>query len=406
MERYRIKRRTIDKLISYENISKLSLCLFICVLYSFYEIRIYVELTYIILMCFYFISRGKKFTIYTAWNLLFVGICLVSNLWSIDTNASYLGARAAIEIAIIGNLLIAFIDNEEKVIFLYRCFVIAGFILVMKCIVVVPINMWGTARIGNAIYNPNAIGLHLAISAICAVQLVNIRKKNIYYLVVCIFFVTILLTGSRKSFLFFLIGVPLLYTVNLNKISKKMLIIPIIFLFVLAAYKIVLNVPEFYGILGKRLEGLFNLLLGQGKVDNSTKTRINMINIGMSLFKNKPFLGYGISSYASLSGYNMYAHNNYIELLVGVGLIGTFIYYSIYAYIIFQLTKIRKKILGNNLLIIIVVLAIIEYGLVSYYGEVYQILIASSIAVIKQLKHDRDKTSNYNIPKIGDIDNA
>lgn len=144
-----------------------------------------------------------------------------------------------------------------------------------------------------------------------------------------------------------------------------------------------MNIPEFYNVLGIRIKGMTNFFSGQGNVDDSTLVRIQMIDRGIELFKKKPILGYGIANYSVVSPFSTYSHNNYVELLVGVGIIGTIVYYSIYIYIIFNLLRFKKKDKSLSLFFALVLgIVVMEYGLVSYYIEIYQIIIASAFSAI------------------------
>ncbi|MDD3267588.1 MAG: O-antigen ligase family protein, partial [Burkholderiales bacterium] len=128
------------------------------------------------------------------------------------------------------------------------------------------------------------------------------------------------------------------------------------------------------------------LLFGQNNLDISSRIRFEMIEVGKTLFLSKPFLGYGIGSFSIVSGFDAYSHNNYIELLVGLGIIGMVLYYSMIIYIIYKLFIIRKFIDGNPLLAILLSLLVIDYGLVSYNSPVYQYIIALGFISIKLFK--------------------
>jgi O-antigen ligase len=304
-------------------------------------------------------------------------------MWSPDLGGSLLGTRAAIEIALIGNLLVSYIDKEDKLNYLMTCFVIAGLILVFKMLIIVPINDWGTQRIGNKIYNANAIGLYLGFATIFAAYLSMLKKQKHYYVIMCMFFLVILATGSRKAFLLVLLGIAALNIIKSDKVWKRLIAIPISTFIIILGYQLIMNVPTLYNIIGSRIERLIYMFTGLGNVDASTRIRLGMIETGISLFKLRPFSGHGINSFTIISGYDTYSHNNYIELLVGVGLIGTLIYYSIYAHIIIKLAKNRRNRIASVFLIVITLLTIIEYGLVSWEGELYQILIAAAFSTIK-----------------------
>src|SRR5690606_140798 len=167
---YKIKR--LDNIIiSYEHVCKAILLIFVCVLYAFYDQRIIPEIFYFATFFLYFVLKRKKLSIYSLWSFLFVGICAMSILWTYDVESSALTARKLLEICIIGSLLIGFIDNREKINFLYKTFVAGGVLLILRLITSFPISAWGTERIGAEILNANRIGLFLTVSSICAMQL-------------------------------------------------------------------------------------------------------------------------------------------------------------------------------------------------------------------------------------------
>lgn len=379
-----------SKSISLNNICKVVWLFFICFIFAFYEKRIYAEIIYIFVFVYYFISKRKQPSIYLLWNLFFVGICALSNLWSQDISQSLGMTRKLFELALMGNLLISFIDTKEELTFIYKSFIGAGIALILRLLISFPISTWGTERLGDSFLNANAIGLYLAISAICSMYIFSIEKKKIYGLAILVFSLVIFLTGSRKAFLMLLIGISGLYYINSKKLVKKIKAIILIALILLISLYLVMNIPEFYNVLGVRLERLVNSLTGTGR-DRSAEVRFSLIETGKALFKDRPIWGYGVSTFGIVSRKGMYSHNNYIELLVGVGIVGTIIYYSIYAYIIIKLLIIKKNIYANPLLVIMVLLVVMEYGLVSYYGEFYQMLVAASIGAIKIHSIDRAK---------------
>jgi O-antigen ligase len=186
----------------------------------------------------------------------------------------------------------------------------------------------------------------------------------------------------------FVAGLGLLYLFNVKKKSKIVIVVPIMFIISFMLFQIVMNVPQFYEILGSRIDSLLSILTGEGNIDASARVRMELIDVGIRLIKQKPFLGYGVASYTNISVKGIYSHNNYIELLVGVGLIGTVIYYSIYFNIILKLLKARKKIVVNLFLTLILLFIFLEFGLVSYFNEIYQLIIAASIPIIKLMSND------------------
>lgn len=389
-------RITFSKDIIYKTV----IILYIFSIYLFLDQRAYFGILCMLVLGYYNLTRKRKITLYTLWSFIFVTLCFLTYFWTQEPNPTQTlyNARGVLQVAIIGNLIIGFIDNKHKIEFLQKSFVIAGFMLIGKLILFFPISAWGNERLGSEELglNSNAIGLALSISAICALNLAqkqiekisinNIAsfKKLIYFLSILLFLFIVVLTGSRKAFFLFIIGCGMLFYLNLKKNTQRMIMIPIVLLFCILGYEIIMTVPYFYNILGSRIEGLLSLFSNNQQIDDSSMVRMLLIEKGLELYEQSPYFGQGVTSFTNLSGFGFYSHNNYIELLVGVGLIGTIIYYSIYIFIIYKLSLFwyQKKHVGNIMLVIILLLAVMEYGLVSYYEELYQLLLAFSFAII------------------------
>ena len=368
---------------SMDNICKVLLKLYICALFACYEIRVFIEVALIGVLLLHLATRGKLYTVYALWSLAFLSICVVSNLWSIALSASLVGTRSFLEVAVIGNLLIAYLDRVERLEYLMRCYVVAGWALVVRLLIVTPTSVWGIDRAGDAQYNANAIGLQLAISVIYALHIASSTRRKRYLVAILFFVLLIFMTGSRKALVFVLIGMASLRVLNREKITHKLLSGAVAALSITLVFYAVMRVPAFYKVMGSRLEGLLPLLTGQGIVDASTRIRLAMKERAIHFFITRPGFGHGINTFSEMSGYGTYAHNNYLELLVGVGVVGTFIYYFIYLYAIVNLLRAKKTRIDSLMITIIVLLAVTEYGQVTWFSEVYHILIVSAIAFVR-----------------------
>lgn len=373
--------------IKVESFFKTLLLMYFCVIYAFFEYRVFISAIFILMFLYYFIAQRKKLTIFFVWNLLFIIWCVLSIAWSYNTAQTVIEARIVFEIAIISNLLIAFIDNKDKLISVYKILIFSGLIFVLRLAYEFPLGTWLLGRLGDQDFNPNRIGLYLTISAIITLYFAQIENIKHYYILYLFFSIVIFLTGSRKAFIMLIMGSSLLYFLNTGRgASKRILSIPITITIMFLGYYVALKVPLFYEILGSRLESMLSLLSNSGSVDYSSKVRSEMIGVGKSLFFQKPIIGYGIGSYSILSGFNTYSHNNFIELLVGLGIIGFGIYYIMIFYILLKLFKVRKQVVGNPLLIILLMLIIMDYGLISYNGFVYQLIIAMGFVATRVIK--------------------
>ena len=149
------------------------------------------------------------------------------------------------------------------------------------------------------------------------------------------------------------------------------------------------KLPAFSGIY-KRVLSLLSAITGVGKTDRSATTRLALIDVGIEQFKRSPILGIGMGSGHLVAwkyldrGY--YLHNNFAEILAGGGIIGFLIYYSIYAYILFNFIRYRKYgTLETAVCATILVMALVEdYACVTYYAkETYFYLLIGVLEVEK-----------------------
>lgn len=77
-----------------------------------------------------------------------------------------------------------------------------------------------------------------------------------------------------------------------------------------------------------RLGAIFVQSTTSATVDYSTVLRARFIERGLALMTEAPIFGHGLDAFRLISGEGTYAHNNYIDLGVGVGVIGLIIYYG------------------------------------------------------------------------------
>jgi O-antigen ligase len=59
--------------------------------------------------------------------------------------------------------------------------------------------------------------------------------------------------------------------------------------------------------------------------------RQELVERAMEIWAQSPVVGHGAGQYAVLSGFGVYSHNNYTELLANFGLVGLVLYYSLHA---------------------------------------------------------------------------
>lgn len=230
----------------------------------------------------------------------------------------------------------------------------------------------------------NIIGMYAAVAAVLLFYKIQ-KNKNLSrnlpeYIILAVLFLSLVLSASRKSVLYFLIPVLFIY-INKNKNKGKFVFRVLIAIAIVAALWVVItNVPIFYNLVGHRLLSFVNGLHNMNEADGSTFTRLKLIEFGVEMFMEKPLYGYGLGNYISICteqyGINLYSHNNYIELLVSCGILGTAIYYLQYANFIklFINTKNRTPII-IMLMGLIIAFLICDMAFVSYYEVIIQSIL-------------------------------
>lgn len=275
---------------------------------------------------------------------------------------------------------------------LYKCFrvyIISSIIMALYVIIRFGINLTSSDREFYSQYglNLNILGLGCAVSIILAFYFYKIeisyKHRNLYKYIILFSMFVVLISGSKKALLLPLI-VFMIYNYVKVPARKKLNIIIFSCILIIAGYYILMKIPILYNSIGIRLEGMFNAVLNDGKIDNSTKGRLQFIEYGLILIARKFWFGYGLASYAPMYAsthigeYASYSHNNYIELMVSGGVIGLIIHYSFYLYLLIKLYK-RINLYKSELDIIcfslIFGLLFIHYGMVAYYDWISNILL-------------------------------
>ena len=129
------------------------------------------------------------------------------------------------------------------------------------------------------------------------------------------------------------------YKKDKKTIFSKLKGISISIVFLFLVYWLLNNVSAFWYI-GQRANEMLLTFQGQG-VSTTDLSRINMIKTSIEQFSNAPLLGNGIAHSKVL--FDTYSHNNYVEILMNTGIIGFFIYYSVYLISIYKAYKLSKN---------------------------------------------------------------
>lgn len=239
-------------------------------------------------------------------------------------------------------------------------------------------------------WNANTVGMMAAVATLILVYNFN-KNKNIlakvpYLLVIVAMTVVAILSGSRKALFIALMGVSI-YLVLVSKKKRLRTILFVIF-FVFVVYYSIMKIPFFYSVIGWRVISFVASLTGKGVVDGSTVYRQQLIEAAVDTWKQYPIIGCGLDCFRIYgkiaTGRDYYAHNNYVELLADLGVVGAIIYYSGYL-LVFK--YFFPKLRGNNNLdklfvTLLGLMIVIDYACVSYSDFLFKLIFLSMFATI------------------------
>lgn len=222
---------------------------------------------------------------------------------------------------------------------------------------------------------------------LCITLFMAYNVSKLYYLPAVFLIANIVVSGSRKvlvaSFAAFL--VMYLLSSKGGSILKRIRTVVIILVVLGIALWLVLNNEFLFNLIGNKtlvaINEFFDIYV-EGKGDASVDTRKELIRIATEVFMEHPILGVGYYCFLHYNRWQLYAHNNYLELLANLGIIGFTLYYVYYIKSILgfmgldigfdgprlHLRRDKKKSVWNVLgITFIVTIVLLEFGQVTFF---------------------------------------
>lgn len=341
--------------------------------------------------------KTMKLPNFTIWYASIVVLSAISFMYS-----GHIVYSALIEMVVCLILSFCFImtiNNFVKVDVLARVYiwssVLMSFILLVTDQLI--LNVEEGERLGEELSgNANAFSNMILVATIFTSWFMVYCCKNKTRLLYILAFLSQLfvmaLSGGRKNmiasiicalvFIFFYSGK------KKTSIIKRLLLCAVL---VLSVYWAIMNIPILYDAIGHRFESLLNDFFGIETTANkvgSDAIREKMVEIGLEGWLEAPIFGHGLDNFKyycqDVLNRFCYAHNNYVELLYDIGLIGFVAYYIFITYMFIKLIKLpeallKYKILGIGLLVGI---AVFDFGGVSFYTALSICALAIVYAII------------------------
>jgi O-antigen ligase len=250
-------------------------------------------------------------------------------------------------------------------------------------------------RIGSTLLNANLysfalmFGVLLAARRLVMGQLAHrIRPISAIALVAYILFtlyVLVYLAGSRKGMALTLVGLVfmLVFWIWQQPIERRVLLSAVSLLVFCAVGYFLYKSPQF-----ARFADISNLLEGRTVEDTGLVKRTLLFRDAFDLWLQRPFTGWGLDQFRIVSGWGMYSHSNYVELLANHGLVGLLLYVGVY---ISGLIGVIRRIVRSAgpiertaaawSLLLLGLLVAWDFGAVSYYEKMAWMMVGAAVCV-------------------------
>lgn len=322
------------------------------------------------------VFKTKKFPVNVATQWIIIVALLVMLYFCVGANKyvdseSFLVAKNLLKAICIAYYLYTK-DNKEIIIIATAIagIICGGFIIINYLenpITSMELKYAFNSRVGAEIAggNVNVVAMNMCFSFASCMYLakdsLKKSKKVFWYLALVFITISSFFTGTRKILLVFVV---MFFLANRNiKIRYKIMGL----IAAIVAYLILMNVDTFYFLLGHKID--FFRSNSYKMYDHSDQIRHDLLIQSWELFKNRPW-GSGFGCVQAALG--VYAHNNYMEVLASLGLVGFIVYYSVYIWELCKSYSYRKDNSCHFCFYTLVGIMILEIGQITcYYSMIY-----------------------------------
>lgn len=324
----------------------------------------------------------------------FTWFCLCSVFWSASFDISF--SRAVSLLLMLAyfialtNFVLAHHASRDRFRFFARILVVSSLFASAYLLLT---SGWQTGdRVSGVIGDANQasayIGYTIPIALYCVTN--KLLPKWLVTADVALILFAVGVMGSRTGLLTAVLGIAIYWIIRSNQrgiISLRTLATLIVLAVgVYLISQFIMSNPVAYKLIGSRFESLIDIVQGgSSKInENSYYERQELLALAVQLFSQHPIIGVGIDAYAYYAGAiirNTFCHNDYLQLLSCVGIIGFCLYYSQHVYIIsrFKHLKFQDLALGITLM---VQLLFFHVSVVFYYQKLEFVFIAFFVALI------------------------
>ena len=347
----------------------------------------------------------KSFHVHVA---AFAFFCMASSVWAWNSSLAMSKGTTIFLILVSLSLVYPWFHHKGSIDILLDAIMLSGYGVAIYAIAYygpsgILLMLDGNIRVENDLLNANALGLVVVTSCIIQFSYLLKKKKQIFSIFMLPCLVILAFSQSRKALIMLSAGVAFLIMTNGNVRSS---FFRTFFSFIVGVataillLQILLQLEMFSGVF-ERFETLFESIEGTRGED----VRAIYRRIGMQQFSKTPVLGIGIGNslelLASVGERRTYLHCNFVELLACGGIVGFFIYYFIYARLLYGLWKNRacRSEVTNLCIVLMVLMLIMDYGMVTYYDKQQYLYFMCFFLQLDFVKKDHDNEARRKLKR-------
>ena len=348
----------------------------------------------VLLICFvFYLLRGEKLLADPLLVVmgLFVAYSSASIIWSVypETTKSWVITLLNWYAALL--CLVHFVKWDKRRLYL----ILSAFVLsaLFSGVYVIAYSgmVFSDNRVEAGFVSPGALATASAsaILIIYSFAQENRVSRVVACVVAAVLFVFIVATSARRGL--FLLILALLFFISFKRLTLIRIVAlftgTVVVLFVL--YQLMMSNDLLYSLIGHRVQSLLQFLMGSSAGDASIQGRAGLIEYGISMFRDAPVFGNGLSAFGSafltrVGSWATNADNNYVELLADLGIVGFCFYYiPMYSFLIRTIKKVGQlSIIQTAGLALLVSMCVLDFATVWCLSRLGVLLICVAYFMI------------------------
>lgn len=330
------------------------------------------------------LRKSAYFGFYGAFLLFSVA----SLLWTITPSGTMKLLRILIKVFLISIVAASYYNTSNRIERSMKAIYCSLVIMVGYVTIMTPVSNWTSEAFGKEFgIDTVRYAVRAAFCAVLGLYYYTKTKKKIHLVVCFSMLILSLITAKRTGIVFFAIAALIYYFVLQPNINNRLKAIIIIAIIGLIALQVIESVPILSETIGKRILDFTSTFFGGQMVDASTIQREKLMGYAIELFKKNPIFGNGLNATRAYLGalnfeHVTYAHNNYLEIASGLGIVGIVLYYAMYGYGLLQCKKsLRAERKKQTAFILALLVAYLVCDLMQVSYESYYEIVVLAVLV-------------------------